>query len=99
MRRREFIAGLGGTVAMPLAARAQTTTSPRRIGFLLVGFSTDSKAAHSFRQGLREVGYVEGRDVIIEWRTAQGDYSRVPALIDDLIQKKVEVIVHDSTVG
>ena len=99
MRRREFIAGLGGAVAMPLGARAQTTTLPRRIGFLLVGFSTDSKAAQSFRQGLREGGYVEGRDVIVEWRTAQGDYSRVPALIDDLIQKKVEVIVHDSTVG
>ncbi len=99
MRRRDFLGVLGSAAAWPLAARAQTTILPRRIGFLLVGFSTDSKAAQSFQQGLREAGYLEGRDVIIEWRTAQGDYSRVPALIDELIQKKVEVIVHDSTVG
>jgi hypothetical protein len=98
MKRRAFVILAGGAMAWPLAARAQTG-SPRRIGFLLVGFSPDSKAAQSFRQGLREAGYVEGRNVIIEWRTAQGDYGRVPALIEDLIQKKVEVIVHDSTVG
>jgi putative ABC transport system substrate-binding protein len=59
----------------------------------------DSKAATSFRQGLRDAGYSEGRDVLIEWRTADGDYGRVPALIEDLIQKGVEVIVQDSTVG
>ena len=99
MKRRTFIATIGGAAAWPFAARAQTTAMPRRIGFLLVGFSTDSKAAQSFRQGLRDAGYLEGRDVIIEWRTAQGDYSRVPALIDDLIQKQADVIVHDSTVG
>lgn len=101
MKRRAFVilaSGAVAAVAWPLAARAQIR-SPRRIGFLLVGFSPDSKAAQSFRQGLRQAGYTEGQDVIIEWRAAQGDYSRVPALIEDLIQKKVEVIVHDSTVG
>jgi len=100
VKRREFIAAFGGAVAtLPVVARAQLAVSQRRIGFLLVGFSPDSKAAQFFRQGLREAGYTEGRDAIIEWRTAQGDYSRVPGLIEDLIQKKVEVIVQDSTVG
>jgi putative tryptophan/tyrosine transport system substrate-binding protein len=100
MRRRKFITLLGGAAATwPLAARAQQATSPRRLGFLLVGFSPDSKAAESFRRGLREAGYTEGRDVVIEWRVASGDYTRVPELIADLIQRKVEVMVHDSTVG
>jgi putative tryptophan/tyrosine transport system substrate-binding protein len=103
MKRREFIMLLGGAAAapavMPLAAHAQQAASPRRIGFLLVGFSPDSKAAESFRRGLREAGYTEGRDVVIEWRVASGDYARVPELIADLIQRRVEVMVHDSTVG
>ena len=99
MRRRDFIVLTGGAAAWPLKSRAQSAQLPRRIGFLLVGFSPDSKAAEFFRQGLREAGYTEGRDVVIDWRAAQGDYSRVPGLIDDLIQKNVEVMVHDSTVG
>ena len=99
MRRRDFIVLTGGAAAWPLKLRAQSAQSPRRIGFLLVGFSPDSKAAEFFRKGLREAGYTEGRDVVIDWRAAQGDYSRVPRLIDDLIQKNVEVMVHDSTVG
>src|SRR4051812_5786113 len=100
IRRREFIFTLGGTAAAwPLAARAQQAAFPRRIGFLLVGFSPDSKAAESFRRGLREAGYTEGRDVVIEWRAASGDYARVPELIADLIQRRVEVMVHDSTIG
>ena len=99
MRRREFIALSGGAATWPLIARAQPAASPRRIGVLFVGFSADSKAAESFRRGLRDAGYAEGRDVVIEWRTAQGDYDRVPGLIADLIQKRVEVIVQDSTVG
>ena len=100
IRRREFIFTLGGTAAAwPLAARAQQAELPRRIGFLLVGFSPDSKAAESFRRGLMEAGFTEGRDVVIEWRVAGGDYARVPELIADLIQRRVEVMVHDSTVG
>ncbi|HXX08058.1 MAG TPA: ABC transporter substrate-binding protein [Pseudolabrys sp.] len=100
MRRRDFIKVIAApAAAWPLAARAQPAVLPRRVGFLLVGFSPDSKAAQFFRRGLHEAGYTEGRDVVIEWRAAQGDYSRVPGLIEDLVQKKVEIIVQDSTVG
>jgi len=99
VRRREFITLIGGTAAWSVAARAQQAELPRRIGFLLVGFSPDSKAAESFRRGLMEAGYTEGRDVVIEWRVAKGDYILVPELIADLIQRRVEVMVQDSTVG
>jgi len=101
VNRRKLITLLGGAAAAwPLAARAQQrVTSPRRIGVLLVGLSPESKQVKQFRLGLRDAGYSEGRDVVIEWPSASGDYDRVPALVADLIQKKVEVIVQDSTVG
>jgi len=100
MRRREFITVLGGVAAgWPFVARAQQRTSPRRIGVLLVGLSPESKAVQFFRQGLRDAGYSEERDVIIEWRSANGDYGRVPELVADLIRSNVDVIVQDSTVG
>jgi putative ABC transport system substrate-binding protein len=98
MKRREVITLLGGAAAWPLAARAQQAAA-RRIGVLLVGLSPDSKQAQHFRQGLRDAGYAEGRNVVIEWRSAQGNYDRVPELVDDLIQSRVEVIVLDSTVA
>src|SRR6478736_6867172 len=99
--RREFISLLGGAAAAwPLAARAQQrVTSPRRIGVLLVGLSSESKEAKQFRLGLRDAGYTEGRDVIIEWRSANGDYDRVPELVAELVQGKVDIIVADSTVA
>jgi ABC-type uncharacterized transport system substrate-binding protein len=98
--RRKFLATLGGAAAAwPLAARAQEATSPRRIGFLLVGLSPESKEAQVFRQELRKAGYFEGRNLVIEWRSANGDYDRVPALVADLIRSNVDVIVHDSTIG
>ena len=99
MRRRNFITLLGGAAAWPLAAQAQQAASPRRIGVLLVGLLPESKPAKHFRLGLRDAGYLEGRDVVIEWRSANGDYDRLPALIADLLQSKVDVIVEDSTVG
>jgi putative ABC transport system substrate-binding protein len=100
IRRREFVALLGGAVTTwPLAAQAQKIASPRRIGILLVGLSPESKAAKQFRLGLRDLGYSEGRDVVLEWRSANGDYNRVPELVADLVRSKVDVIVQDSTVG
>ena len=100
MKRRAFITLLGGAAAWPLAAHAQQqVTSPRRIGVLLVGLSPESKEAKQFRLGLRDAGYSEGRDMVIEWRSANGDYDRVPELVADLIRNKMDVIVQDSTIG
>ena len=88
-----------GPFGLASAADAQQPASPRRIGVLLVGFSPESKEAQAFRQGLRDAGYAEGRDVVIEWRSANGDYDRVPELAADLVQRKVDVIVVDSTLA
>ena len=86
-------------VFKPHSADAQQPVSPRRIGVLLVAFSPESKEAQAFRQGLRDAGYVEGRDVVIEWRSADGDYARLPALAADLVQRKVDVIFADTTLA
>ena len=59
----------------------------------------ESKPAKEFRLGLRDLGYSEGRDILIEWRSAGGNYDRLPSLIENLLDKKVDVIVQDSTVG
>jgi putative ABC transport system substrate-binding protein len=80
-------------------AYAQQPASPRRIGALLLAISPESKEVQELRQGLRHAGYVEGRDVVIEWRFANGDYARIPELVADLVQRKVDVIVVDSTVA
>ncbi len=84
-------------VAIP--ADAQQPATPRRIGVLLVTVSPESKEAQGFRRGLRDAGYSEGSDVAIEWRSANGDHARVPRLVADLVQRKVDVIVVDSTVA
>jgi putative ABC transport system substrate-binding protein len=62
-----------------------------------VSYSPESKEAQAFRQGLREAGYAEGRDVVLEWRSAGGDYARIPGLVADLVRHKVDVIVVDTT--
>jgi putative ABC transport system substrate-binding protein len=103
--RRAFIrdlaalAGSLGLVCLPVKADAQQAASPRRIGVLLVIFSPESKEAQAFRQGLLDAGYSEGRDVVIEWRSANGNYDQVPRLVADLVQSKVDVIVVESTVA
>ena len=98
MRRRQFIRLLGAAASWPLAARGQQT-SPKRVGFLLVGLSPESKEVQVFRRELRKAGYIEGRNLVMEWRSANGDYDRVPALVADLIRSNVDVMVHDSTIG
>ena len=79
------------------SADAQQPPSPRHIGVLLVGWQAQSVEAQAFRLGLRDAGYAEGRDVVIDWESAGGDYSRVPTLAAELVQRQVDVIVVDST--
>jgi putative ABC transport system substrate-binding protein len=93
VKRREFITLIGGFATWPLAARAQQPTMPI-VGFL----SSVSPApwAHlmaAFRQGLSETGYVEGRNVAVEFRWAEGHYERLPELAADLVRRQVVVLV------
>jgi ABC-type uncharacterized transport system substrate-binding protein len=89
MRRRDFIAVLGGVAAWPLTARAQQPV----IGFL-GSESPDlyTERLDAFRQGLRETGFVEGRNVAVEYRWAESRYGRFPELLTDLVSRKVGVI-------
>jgi putative ABC transport system substrate-binding protein len=96
--RRAFISGLaGGLLAAPLAGEAQQAAKIARIGYLAGNLATMAQLSEAFRQGLRDLGYVEGRNVVIEYRDAAGKYERLPALAAELVALKVDVIVVTNT--
>ncbi len=94
MNRRNFLYGLTlGTLAAPLAVSAQQAAKISRIGFLATNLAANPHTRESFLQGLRDLGYVEGRNVVIEYRDAEGKDDRLPALAAELVALKVDVIV------
>jgi putative ABC transport system substrate-binding protein len=94
MRRREFITLFCSAVAWPLAAAAQTATRIPQVGY--IGGSPTGVGGHifeAFRQGLRELGYVEGQTITLEARWSEGRSERMPELVAELVRLKVDVLV------
>jgi putative tryptophan/tyrosine transport system substrate-binding protein len=93
VKRREFITLFGGAAAWPLAARAQQAATP------VIGFVRDTSFAEfahlvaAFRQGLKEAGFIEGQNVVIQYRSAEDQAHRLPALVADLVRQQVALIV------
>src|SRR5262245_60050148 len=97
MKRRSFITLLGGAAGWPLATRAQQPAMPV-IGYLgLYSPSGEVKRISSFLEGLKEAGFDEGRNVSIEFRFAEGDVSRLPTFVAELVSRKVTVMLAAST--
>ncbi|MFZ2138885.1 MAG: ABC transporter substrate binding protein, partial [Xanthobacteraceae bacterium] len=92
MRRREFISLLGGASAWPVAARSQQPKVPT-IGALVIGNINPEQFWREFRQGLRDLGYVEGQNIRFEFRSAEGHLERLPELANELVRVKVDIIV------
>ena len=99
MNRRVFISLLGGAATWPLAARAQQPVMPV-IGFMSARSPEDSvPLLEAFHRGLEERGFVEGRNIAIEYRWARGEYDRLPELAADLVRRRVNVLTAVLLVG
>jgi len=92
LKRREFITLIGSTAAWPLTVRAQPSKAAR-IGVLYIGLADSESFKKELREGLRELGYVEGQNISFEFRSAKGKLDRLPALASELVSLKVDVIV------
>jgi ABC transporter substrate binding protein len=100
MRRREFIAALGGAAAWQVVARAQQSNRVRRIGWLASGGPISYRfSLAAFRDGLRALNYVEGQNINIEYRWAEGNLGQLPELAKDLVDQKVDIILAGGSSG
>jgi putative tryptophan/tyrosine transport system substrate-binding protein len=98
MKRRDFIALLGGTaVALPIAARAQQPTKVPRVGILSPAASEAAATLTAFREAIRDLGYIEGQTIALDFRLSKGIIDALPALAAELVRAPVNVIVTDST--
>lgn len=98
MKRREFMLALGGAVAGPLVARAQQPAKIWRIGMLeTISPDLNAKNIEALKRGLRDLGYVENQNYVLEYRSADGDSERFPAFADELVRLRVDLIVTRGT--
>src|SRR4051812_19520131 len=99
LKRRDFITLFGGAAAWPLAAKAQPA-KVARIGFLgLVSSLSHASRVAAFRAGLRDLGWIEDRNLVIEFRWAEGSYDRLPALTEELVRLNIDVLVTHGAAG
>ena len=98
MKRRAFVTLLGGAaVAWPLAARAQQSAKVPRVGILSPAASETAATLTAFREGIRDLGYIEGQTIALDFRLSKGTTNALPALAAELVRIPVNVIVTDST--
>src|SRR4029077_4056130 len=99
IERRELIASLGVAVVWPLAARAQEPAKVLRVGILSPAASETAATLTAFREGIRDLGYIEGKTIALDFRLSKGNMDALPALAAELARIPVNVIVTDSTNG
>ena len=97
MKRREFISLIGGMAAWPLGARAQQPNKMARVGYIRAGTANNDPYREAFVRGMGDLGYVEGRNIAVEFRYYGDDIGSIASLISDLLRAKVEVIVAGGT--
>jgi putative ABC transport system substrate-binding protein len=97
-RRRFLLTSLAGVLAAPFAAEAQQAGKVYRIGFLWDTPAVWPHALEAFRQGLRDLGWVEGQNIVIEYRWTQGRFDRLPSLVEELVRLKVDLIVAPTSI-